>query len=125
MHRAGCHFSMTDCYSMQLLQSVYSISCRNAAAAANGPTTRLASVSAHRIVNGVPNGTGPVTAALAAATPKISTGTVSGKHQHREQEPAAAQRHRDGGADQADEGQRRRADQKRQHQRRLRPAHRD
>ena len=37
----------------------YSISCRSAAAAANGPTTRLASVSAHRIVNGVPNGTGP------------------------------------------------------------------
>ena len=42
------------------------------------PTTRLASVSAQRIVNGVPNGTGPTTAALAAATPKISTGTVSG-----------------------------------------------
>ena len=37
----------------------YSISCRNAAAAANGPTTRLASVSAHKNVNGVPNGTGP------------------------------------------------------------------
>src|ERR1700683_3091393 len=44
----------------------YSISCRNAAAAAKGPITRLASVSAQRIVNGVPNGAGPVTAALAA-----------------------------------------------------------
>ncbi len=106
-------------------QHCYSISCRNAAAAANGPTTRLASVSAHRIVNGVPNGTGPATAALAAATPKISTGTVSGNTMHGEQQAAAPQRHRDGGADQADEGQRRRADEERQHQGALRPARRD
>ena len=51
---------------------------RSAAAAANGPITRLTRVSAHRIVNGVPNGTGPTIAALEAATPKISTGIVSG-----------------------------------------------
>ena len=48
------------------------------AAAANGPITRLNSVSAHRIVNGVPNGTGPTIAAFAAETPKISTGIASG-----------------------------------------------
>src|SRR6185437_13340546 len=58
--------------------NAYSISCRSAAAAANGPTTRLARVNAQRIVNGVPNGTGPLSAAFAAATPKMSTGTVSG-----------------------------------------------
>ena len=51
---------------------------RSVAAAANGPITALISVSAHRIVNGVANGTGPPTAALVAATPKISTGTVIG-----------------------------------------------
>ena len=42
------------------------------------PMARLANDNAHKIVNGVPNGTGPMTAALAAATPKISTGIVSG-----------------------------------------------
>src|SRR6516225_2837691 len=56
----------------------HSLSSRNAAAAAKGPITRLANVSAHKTVNGVPNGTGPATAALAAATPKINTGTVNG-----------------------------------------------
>jgi hypothetical protein len=33
--------------------------CRSAAAAATGPSTKLTSLSPHRIVNGVPNGTGP------------------------------------------------------------------
>src|SRR5438477_7791306 len=51
---------------------------RNVAAAANGPITTLIMVSAHRIVNGVPNRTVPPEAAFAAATPKISTGIVSG-----------------------------------------------
>src|ERR1700730_14662305 len=51
---------------------------RNVAAAAKGPMTTLTNVSAHRIVNGVSNGIGPTTAALVAATPKISTGMVSG-----------------------------------------------
>src|SRR6266481_623636 len=56
----------------------YSMPYRSVAAAAKGPITPLMRVSAHRIVNGVSNGTGPATAALVAATPKISTGTVSG-----------------------------------------------
>ena len=50
---------------------------RKAAAAANGPSTRLPSVSAHKIMNGAPK-PDPVIAAFEAATPKISTGTVSG-----------------------------------------------
>src|SRR5262249_41639625 len=54
----------------------HSMSSRKAAAAAKGPTTTLAKVSAHNTVKAVPNGAGPVTAALAAATPKINTGTV-------------------------------------------------
>src|SRR5919108_1988281 len=58
--------------------SVHSRPWRSAAAAANGPMTKLARVSAQRIMNGVPNGIGPTTAALEAATPKIRTGTVSG-----------------------------------------------
>src|SRR5690606_10021714 len=57
----------------------YSCPARSAAAAANGPTTSDISVSAQRIVNGVPNGTGPTTAAFEADTPKISTGTASGR----------------------------------------------
>ena len=92
----------------------HSIPCRNAAAAAKMPTTRLTSVSAHRIVNGVPNGSGPTIAALEAATPKISTGTVSGSTSTGEQQSAAPQRHRQRRADQADEGQRRRAGEQRQ-----------
>ena len=44
-----------------------------------GPTTALIRVNAHRIVNGVPNGIGPTTAAFEAATPKIRTGMVSGR----------------------------------------------
>src|SRR2546423_9425741 len=56
----------------------HSMPWRNAAAAAKGPSTALIKVSAHRIVNGVPNGTGPTIAAFEAATPKMSTGTVSG-----------------------------------------------
>src|SRR5689334_7708333 len=47
-------------------------------AAANGPITQLASDSAHRIENGVPNDSGPETAASEAATPKISTGIDRG-----------------------------------------------
>ena len=49
-----------------------------AAAAAKIPTTRLTKDSAHKIMNGVPNDNGPTMAAFEAATPKISTGTVSG-----------------------------------------------
>src|SRR5579883_2701305 len=56
----------------------YSMPYLSVAAAAKGPMTLLIRVNAHRIVNGAPNGTGPTTAALVAATPKISTGTVSG-----------------------------------------------
>src|SRR4051794_28530466 len=48
--------------------------CRRLAAAANGPTTKLSSDSAHRIENGVPNDRGPAMAASDAATPKINTG---------------------------------------------------
>src|SRR5579863_3657237 len=62
----GYHVALERRASSLHQQTGYSISCRNAAAAANGPTTRLASVSAQRIVNGVPKGTGPITAALAA-----------------------------------------------------------
>src|SRR6516162_7579700 len=61
------------------LRRSHSMSSRKAAAAAKGPTTRLAKVSVHKTVNGVPNGTGPATAAFAAATPKIRTGTVKGR----------------------------------------------
>src|SRR6266480_447312 len=52
--------------------------CRRLAAAANGPITRLASDSAHKSENGVPNDIGPVMAACEAATPKISTGIDNG-----------------------------------------------
>src|ERR1700694_3199497 len=52
--------------------------CRRLAAAANGPITKLASDSAHRIENGAPNDEGPDIAACEAATPKISTGIDSG-----------------------------------------------
>src|ERR1041385_5222990 len=51
---------------------------RRLAAAANGPTTKLISDSAHRIENGVPNDSGPEIEASEAATPKISTGIDSG-----------------------------------------------
>src|SRR5439155_15019076 len=56
----------------------YSTPSRKPAAAAKVPTTKLTSVSAHKIVNGVPNDSGPTVAVFEAATPKISTGTVSG-----------------------------------------------
>src|SRR6516164_11835319 len=59
--------------------TAHSSPCRSAIAAAMGPMTRLISVSAQRILNGVPNGIGPTIAAFEAATPKISTGTVNGK----------------------------------------------
>src|SRR6202167_61711 len=52
----------------------YSISSRSAAAAAKGPTTRLASDNPHNVMNGVSNGIGPLTAALGAATPQIRIG---------------------------------------------------
>src|ERR1700694_1940133 len=52
--------------------------CRRLAAAANGPTTKLTSDSAHRIENGAPNHSGPDIAACEAATPEISTGIDSG-----------------------------------------------
>jgi len=39
----------------------------------------LIRVSAQRMLNGVPKGIRPTMAALAAATPKISTGTVNGR----------------------------------------------
>ena len=56
----------------------YSRPWRSAAAAATGPSTKLAKDRAQRMVKGGPNGAGPTMAALAAATPKISTGTVNG-----------------------------------------------
>ena len=74
-------------------------------AAAKGPITRLTSVSAQRILNGVPNGIGPTMAAFAAATPKMSTGTVSGRTRIGEQQPAPPQRNGERGADETDEGQ--------------------
>ena len=54
--------------------------CRRLAAAANGPMTKLNSDSAHRIENGAPKDKGSMIAACEAATPKISTGTVSYTH---------------------------------------------
>src|SRR4051794_11791231 len=51
--------------------------CRRLAAAANGPTTKLTSDSAHKIENGAPNDS-PAIAAWDAATPKINTGIESG-----------------------------------------------
>src|ERR1035437_4852247 len=59
-------------------QTDHSRPWRSAAAAATGPSTRLAKDRAQRMVKGGPNGAGPIMAALAAATPKISTGIVSG-----------------------------------------------
>ncbi len=60
------------------------------AAAAKGPMTRLASLSAHRIRNGVEkNSFGPTTAAFEAATPK-SARDRQRNEQHREQQPARA-----------------------------------
>jgi len=53
--------------------------CRNAIAAANGAPAMAIRVSAQRIRNGVAKGTKESGPALAAATPKISTGTQSGK----------------------------------------------
>src|SRR6266849_3087063 len=44
--------------------------CRSASAAANGPTTMLISVNAHRMRNGAPNGTGPMIAAPLARGPR-------------------------------------------------------
>ena len=44
------------------------IRCRRQAAAATGPTTKLASDSAHKIENGVPNDNGPVIAAVAVSS---------------------------------------------------------
>ena len=56
----------------------YSISSRKAAAAAKGPTTRLASDSPQRVVNGVPNAIGPLTAAGVAGADDGSAGAASG-----------------------------------------------
>ncbi len=76
--RASSDRNVAHCRDCTCRTSSLHVHCRSAAAAANGPTTRLTRVSAHRIVNGVPNGTGPTIAAFEAATPKISTGIVSG-----------------------------------------------
>jgi len=48
---------------------------RSAAAAARGARTMLARLKAHNIINGGQGEAGPVIAADAVATPKISTGT--------------------------------------------------
>ncbi len=66
-------------------------------------------MSAQRIVNGAPNGTGPTIAAFEAATPKIRTGMVKGSDQDRQQQAAAPDPDGESGADDADEGQRRRS----------------
>src|SRR5262249_13901309 len=64
-----CRYSPYVCHSSP---------CRSAAAAAIGPSTKPAKLSAQRMVKGGPNGPDPRIAAFVAATPKISTGTVSG-----------------------------------------------
>ena len=91
---------------------------RRLAAAANGPTTRLTSESAHRIENGVPNDSGPDIAACEAATPKISTGIDSGSTSTASSKPAAVECHGERRADHSRERQRRRSDQQRQRHRR-------
>ena len=58
------------------------------------------------MVKGGPNGAGPTIAALAAATPKINTGTVSGSTNTASSKPAAPQRYRQRGADQSNERER-------------------
>src|SRR5215204_5875577 len=79
-HRRGCTLSgRLECGAFLARSEGYSMPWRSAAAAANGPSTMLASVNALKIVSGVPNGTGPTIAAFDAATPKISTGIVSGR----------------------------------------------
>ena len=75
--------------------------CRSAAAAANGPTTKLTSVSAHRIVNGVPNGTGPTIAAFDGRHAEDQHRNGQRQDQHGQQQPAAPQRDRQRRADQA------------------------
>ena len=52
--------------------------CLRAVAAAKGARAIVASDSAHRMRNGLRKGAPPPLAAEAAATPKISTGIVSG-----------------------------------------------
>ncbi len=64
-----------------------------AAAAAFGPSTRLAKDSAQRMVKGGPNGSGPEIAALARLHRK-SVPERQRQHQDRQQQAAAAQRHR-------------------------------
>ena len=69
--------------------SRHSMPCRSAAAAAKGPTTRLTSVSAHRIVNGVPNGSGPDDGGVGGGDAEDQHRDRQRQHQHR---PAAARR---------------------------------
>src|SRR5215212_10797401 len=67
----------SDLHFMERPRPGQSKPCRRLAAAANGPTTKLTSDSAHKIENGAPNDS-PVIAAWDAATPKINTGIESG-----------------------------------------------
>ena len=62
-----------------LTRAAYSLTCRKAAAAANGAPAMATSESADTITNGALNDDAPPLAAEAAATPKISTGIVSGR----------------------------------------------
>ena len=57
------------------------------------------------MVKGGPNGAGPTIAALAAATPKINTGTVSGNTSTASSKPPRRQRNRQCRADQTEERQ--------------------
>ena len=61
------------------------------------------------MVKGGPNGVGPMIAALAAATPKISTGTASGRTNIASQQAAASQRNRERSANESNERERRRS----------------
>ena len=98
----------------QITRLAHSSPWRSAAAAANGPITRLISVRAHRIMNGAPNGTGPMIAAFGGGDAENQHRNGERQHQHRQQQAAAPQRDRERRADQADEGERRRADQQRE-----------
>src|SRR3972149_3275589 len=76
--RVGLARSMMGIGGLLVDRGDHSNPWRNAAAAATGPSTKLAKDSAQRMVKGGPKGAGPTMAALAAATPKISTGIVNG-----------------------------------------------
>ena len=100
--------AMTKVKGTATLERDHSSPCRNVAAAANCPSTRLIRVSAHNTVNGVPNGTGPTTAAFDAGYPEDQHRHRQRQHQDRQQQAAAPQGDRNRRPDGADESERRR-----------------